>query len=455
MKKRKIAFWLILMMLLSGCGNAESAGTNNAAPTEEPKVIYVTATPTTKVFNMPHVTDTPTPTPTYTPTPTPTRVTTPTPEGSKWVGTWGSAQLTPGDDTKPPAPGLAGNTYRQTVRISISGDVLQFTFSNTFGKTELELDSVHIAKSVNGKDSLIDPATSVVLTFNGSEKAVIPEGETITSDPISFKADALSYISVTTCFGKVPETITSHTASRSLNFLVSGNHVDDAELTQAKTATSWYFLSEVDVFTYDERCAVVCFGDSITDGYGVETGSYGRWTDVLAERLQSDARTENTGVLNSGIGGNSIYGGNGQPGRVRFDRDVLERYGAKYLIIFIGTNDIGYAPNVSAADSVISGLKELVDRGHEAGLTVYLATVTPFYKHSYYTEIHEQVREKVNEWIRSGASGAEAVIDFDALLRDENEPKMMKAEYANDYLHPNMNGYRALGEGVDLELFLR
>ena len=442
------------VLFVTACSSGKKEPAPSPAPTEEPQVIKVTATPTTKVFNMPQVTDTPTPTPTSTPTLKPTRPVTPTPEGSKWVGTWGSAQLTPGNDTMPPSPGLSGNTYRQIVRVSISGDTVQFVFSNIFGESELELSSVHAAIARDGQTSVIDTETDTLITFDGgSESTVIPAGETLVSDPVKINIKQLEYVAITAHFGKVPKTITSHTASRSLNYLLQGDHISDAEMTGAKTATSWYFLSEIDVFTYDERCSVVCFGDSITDGYGVETGSYGRWTDVLAERLADEAATENIGVINSGIGGNSIYGGNGQAAKDRFQRDVLERAGVKYVIIFIGTNDIGFAMNKSTTDAVTKGIKDMVDKAKAQGIKVYLGTITPFNRHSYYTELHEEVRQAVNDWIRSDKTGADGVLDFDLLLRDEKDPKTMKAELANDFLHPNMKGYRAIGESIDLDIF--
>lgn len=61
--------------------------------------------------------------------------------------------------------------------------------------------------------------------------------------------------------------------------------------------------------------AVVCFGDSITDGYGTDAGylgkkpdSYTRWGDYFAKRLQANAGTKHISVINEGIGSNSILG---------------------------------------------------------------------------------------------------------------------------------------------------
>ena len=72
--------------------------------------------------------------------------------------------------------------------------------------------------------------------------------------------------------------------------------------------------------------------------------------------------------------------------------------------------------------------------------------------HGYYQPEGEAKREAVNNWIRKG--DFDAVIDFDAAVRDPDHPTRMRAEYdVGDHLHPNDAGYRAMGDAVDLKLF--
>ncbi len=450
-----VAFATVTALSLAGCAGKEPV----VAPTPTPWVITATPTPkptaTPKPTNTPRPTSTPRPTATDTPTPTQRPTAVPAPDATKWVGTWASAQLVAGNEHNPPAPGLANNTFRQIIRVSMGGSRIRLTFSNIMGESEVEMKSTHIAIAVKSDSSKILTDTDKVLTFNGSESVTIPAGGTVTSDPIDFSLLPLDFLSVTTEFGsKVPKTVTSHTASRSDNYLLAGSHLTDEFFKDPKTKTSWYFLSDVDVYAPEEARAVVCFGDSITDGYGVKTNSYNRWSDVLAERLQANSGTEMVGVLNSGIGGNSIYGGNGPAGKDRYARDVLEHDGVEYAIILIGVNDIGYAwSEEGTRNSVISGLSDMVKAAHEKGIKVYGGTITPFRNNGYYTEMHEKVRQAVNAWIRSEESGFDAVIDFDELLRDEKNTDTMKADLKNDYLHPNNDGYRAMGAYIDIELF--
>jgi len=60
----------------------------------------------------------------------------------------------------------------------------------------------------------------------------------------------------------------------------------------------------------------------------------------------------------------------------------------------------------------------------------------------------------VNHWIRE--SGAfDAVIDFDAVLRDPAQPsRLLPLADTGDHLHPNEAGYRMMADAIDLGLFL-
>ena len=112
----------------------------------------------------------------------------------------------------------------------------------------------------------------------------------------------------------------------------------------AKSAEHWYNIEAVDVMADNNAAAVVTLGDSITDGRGSTSDGNNRWPDDLAARLHTNAPTAQVSVLNMGIGGNTIlFGGLGPTAEKRFDRDVIDRSGVRWLIIFEGVNDIGGA----------------------------------------------------------------------------------------------------------------
>ena len=59
----------------------------------------------------------------------------------------------------------------------------------------------------------------------------------------------------------------------------------------------------------------------------------------------------------------------------------------------------------------------------------------------------------VNTWIRTG-HGFDAVIDFDAVLRDPKNPSQMNPLYdSGDHLNPNDAGYQAMSDAIDLKMF--
>jgi lysophospholipase L1-like esterase len=72
-----------------------------------------------------------------------------------------------------------------------------------------------------------------------------------------------------------------------------------------------------------------------------------------------------------------------------------------------------------------------------------------------YTESGEAVRQAVNQWIRTGGA-FDAVIDFDALTRDPENPKRLRAEFdSGDHVHPNDAGNQAMADMIDISTFLK
>ena len=83
--------------------------------------------------------------------------------------------------------------------------------------------------------------------------------------------------------------------------------------------------------------------------------------------------------------------------------------------------------------------------------------ITPYVGSEYYHPgpLNEKDRQTVNEWIRA-AGHFDAVIDFDAVVRDSHQPdRLLPAYDCGDHLHPSPGGYRAMGEAISLSLFAR
>ncbi len=232
--------------------------------------------------------------------------------------------------------------------------------------------------------------------------------------------------------------------------------------TPPPTFFSWDFLKGVDVSADDKAASIVTFGDSITDGAHSTRDANARWPDVLARRLQADKKTANLGVLNEGIGGNRVlHDTTGPSALARFDRDVLAQAGVKYLIIMESINDIGHATDpakpydVVTAEDLIVGLSQLAIRAHTHGIKVYGATLTPFVGAKYQSPAGEEMRQAVNKWIRT-TNQLDGVIDFDKVTTDPTHPGMfLVLDDSGDHLHPGDDGYKAMGESIDLKLFTK
>lgn len=378
-----------------------------------------------------------------------------------WVTTWGTApQLTePGN--LPPAP-LANSTLRQFTRPSIGGKHLRVRFSNAYGMDPVIVQTARIAlapSTASGGDGDIHPATDKALTFRGASSTVIPPGQVLYSDPLAFDLPALTNVAVSIYFGSISATtINGHPGSRTTSFIMPSNVVSVASMPSASKTRHWYILTAIEVLADSSTSAIAVLGDSITDGRGSTDDGNNRWPDILAERLATNAPTAGVAVVNMGIGGNAVFGGLGPAAVDRFDRDILDQSGVRYLIVFEGVNDIGSgASSMTTATNLVNAYIDFANKAHARGILAYGATITPFGGSGYYSTLHEQERQYVNTWFRTNTV-FDRLIDFDAVVRDPADPVKFKDEYypgvnANDWLHLNVLGYKAMGDSIDLNLF--
>jgi lysophospholipase L1-like esterase len=152
----------------------------------------------------------------------------------------------------------------------------------------------------------------------------------------------------------------------------------------------------------------------------------------------------------------------------RFTRDVLAQPGVKTVILLLGINDISWPGTAFArqqvrpsASALISAYRQLIALAHAHNVRIVGATLTPFEGalsgtplDDYYNADKDALRQEINRWIRT--SGAfDAIIDFDALLRDPFHPSRLAAKFdSGDHLHPSDRGNQAMAEDVDLDAVL-
>nr|WP_296064442.1 SGNH/GDSL hydrolase family protein [uncultured Actinoplanes sp.] len=388
----------------------------------------------------------------------------------RWRHTWTAMpQLTePGN--MPPAPFtadgvvLADTTIRQTVHLTVGGPVLRVRFSNAFGATPLPITSAAVALPAGGRAGVpgIQPGTSRPLTFGGRRSVTVPPGAQIVSDPVPSRVGPGINLSISVHLrqgqagapGQVPVALTSHPGSRTTSWLAHGDVTDEPEMPGGPVGVDhWYLISGVEVES--SAVGLVVVGDSLTDGRGSTTNGNDRWPDQLFARLPRVA------ILNQAAGGNRVLNdGLGPSVLARLDRDVLATSGADRMLLFEGVNDIGTAAATDEAQrqlvaDLLVAYEQIVVRAHAVGIPVHGATITPFGGNEGYDDpggLRERSRQAVNAAIRGGRL-FDAVIDFDAAVRDPAAPgRLLTAYDTGDHLHMNPAGYGALARAVPARL---
>ena len=355
-------------------------------------------------------------------------------------------------------------TIRQVARLSIGGAKLRVVISNEGGTAPLYIGAARVAR--HGEGSAIVDGTDRAVRFGGQAEVTVPPGARLVSDPVDLPLPALSEVAVSLYLPKPSQPAGFHFDARETAYVASGDLTGAAQLPT--TASQWstrVYVSGLVVETPVPPATVVALGDSITDGNGSTPGANTRWPDALAERLAP----RGVGVLNAGIsGGRLMKDGMGRAGLERAGRDVFAQPGVRAVIVLLGTNDIGwpggpFAPQEPAmrAEELIQGFRQLIAMARAHNVRIVAGTITPNERglegtalEGHHSPEKDKVRQAVNRWIRE--SGAfDAVVDFDALLRDPARPIRLKAAMdSGDHLHPGDAGYKAMAAAIDLDALL-
>ena len=368
-----------------------------------------------------------------------------------WASIWGNAVSI--GENRPESYGK-NITLRYPIYSAFDGDALRLTFDNYCGTDTICIEKTTIL--ING--------TFYPVTFNGISQAVIPAGENIVSDEVSCPIKA-GY------FFKVSFYLKDYTQMRSMVYTrgpLSGGmyatgdqtNIEEIPLPISRKTSYNYFLSNVSVYTSEEKRAIVCFGDSITAQ---------DWPDFLALRCKEEG-FKNTSVIRRATSGSRIlreydcitYESYGLKGEKRFSHEVPTD-GADTVIIQQGINDIIHPVGSSlnpfrpmsdlpTAEELIDGLKTYIAQARSFGYQVYVGTLLPIEGWRTYAPFREELRNTYNEWIRS-TDLIDGVIDFDKALCDPENPSAFLPIYdSGDHLHPSPEGYKRMAEEVHKEL---
>ena len=362
-------------------------------------------------------------------------------------------------DTWTAAPADIGGVYSDTtvrniVHTSIGGSGLRIRLSNAFGSGPATFDDVQAGDQLSGAATV--PGTNRRVTFSGLTSVTIPKGAEALSDPLPGTVAPGTNLAVSVHWTGFTGEATGHADAQQNNYASPPGDVagsDNASSFYPNTYGYWYFVDGVVLDAPKQTGEVVALGDSITDGYRSTVGANRRWPDDLARRLLPLPAPRQLSVANQGISANDVTADRcptcGVSAEARLQRDVLSQPGVSTVIFLEGINDIGSGA-VTSAGQLIAADKQIIAQAHADGLRIIGGTLTPVKGSGYYSPQHEQIREAVNEWIRTSGE-FDAVVDFDQATRDPADPQMFRPAYdSGDHLHPNDVGYQAMADAVDI-----
>jgi len=174
-------------------------------------------------------------------------------------------------------------------------------------------------------------------------------------------------------------------------------------------------LLEIEVKNTDSKGKnIICFGDSITFGYGAESGE--DYPTALAKMVKMP-------VINSGIDGDTTV-----EALKRLDSDVISRQPFLVIIEFAGNDFLRAVPK----ETTVNNIKLMVDKIQAKGAMVAIVDISAgMFLREYRLAFYNLARQKNTIFVPAVLSG---II---------TNPSMK-----SDFLHPNGNGYKKIAERV-------
>lgn len=173
---------------------------------------------------------------------------------------------------------------------------------------------------------------------------------------------------------------------------------------------------------------VVFMGDSITDGWKLEEYFAGK------------------PYINRGIGGQTT-----PQMLVRFQPDVIALK-PKVVVILAGTNDIAGNTGAVTLEAIEDNYRAMAELARANGIKVVFSSILPisdYNKNAQGQQIIRSVQRQpdkilaLNKWLKDySAANKHIYLDYFAATADEQG--FLKAELANDGLHPHAGGYKLM-----------
>ncbi len=363
-----------------------------------------------------------------------------------------------------------GRTLRVVVPVNIQAGALALRFANYYGGQPLPIGRVSLA--LCNEKGVLRPGASRPVTLGGEGSFTLPAGASLLSDWLELPVSPGDWLALSIHYPGEPRVQSGNRIDSLTLRSRPGDYCAEAALPAPGLLSrlSRTAIASGAILQVTSICEIVaksdaphrvlaCFGDSITQ--------QGNWTVPLRRRLARRLPGQ-VSLCNLGIGGNRLLQGPpafsgglyGPSGLARFERDVLGLSGLGWVLLALGSNDLGIPglegtpeeelPNLA---QLAAGLEKLAEKARGQGIKAYAATLAPRPIDPPYTAPREALRLGLNEWIRKAAC-FDAVIDFDkALCREDGRAGMREGYALPDGLHPSPFGGLWMAKAIDLSLF--
>ena len=164
-----------------------------------------------------------------------------------------------------------------------------------------------------------------------------------------------------------------------------------------------------------EGTNIICFGNSITEGFGASEGC--NYPSLLSKKL-------GLLVLNAGVGGDTT-----EDAIRRLQRDVLEK-NPKIVIVEFGGNDA--LKKTVSMEKTFENLELIISRIQEKGALVLVLGIQPSLMGTSYKKRFVKIAKKHGTLVIPNI--------YDEIL---GKPDMM-----SDHIHPSEKGYKLIAEQV-------
>lgn len=377
----------------------------------------------------------------------------------KWVGVWGNAISV---SERRPENYAKNLTLRYPVKMMLDGSAVRITVDNFCGNESITVTCATVALS-KGDDSVTADSMRKI-TFGGADSVTVPSGERVVSDAVDMPVKKGQDIAVSLYFADFTEMRSGVliTGPLSKGYFAIGNQTEHESLDiDTSKRTNWfYFLSDIEVLTTEEKSTVICFGDSITAQ---------AWPDYLIQRTLEQGNGTKAVIRKASSGtrilrqyDNITYDSYGIKGDIRFPREIAVS-GADTVIIQHGINDIIHPVGVEVnkfrpwsdlptAEEMIEGIRGYIRTAREHNMKVYLGTLLPINGWRTYADFREKLRCEFNDWLRT-TTEADGCIDFDKVVGDPaDRTSFAQGCDSGDHLHPSTYAYEKMAQEIPAEI---